>query len=46
MKLHPEEKWAWLWTRVAPHNLGFPFNISATTESSEEGELPKNRVFL
>jgi len=34
IKLHPEEKWAWLWARGAFQNWGFPFNISATTEDS------------
>jgi len=35
IKLHSEEKWAWPWARGAPQNLGFPFNISATTEDSD-----------
>ena len=35
IKLHPKEKWAWPWGRGAPQNLGFPFNISATTEGSD-----------
>jgi len=35
IKLHPEEKWAWPWARKASQNLGFPFNISATTEDSD-----------
>jgi len=35
IKLHPEEKWAWPWTRGALQNLGSPFNISATTEDSD-----------
>jgi len=34
-KLQPEEKWVWPWARGAPQNLGFPFNIFATTEDSE-----------
>jgi len=32
IKLHSEEKWAWLWARGASQNLAFPFNVSATTE--------------
>jgi len=32
---HAVEKWARPWSRGAPQNLGFPFNISATTESSD-----------
>jgi len=35
IKSHPEEKLAWLWARGAPQNWGFPFNISATTKSSD-----------
>jgi len=34
-KSHPEKKWAWPWAREAPKNLGFSFNISATTEGSD-----------
>jgi len=29
------KKWAWPWAGGAPQNLGFPFNISATTEDSD-----------
>jgi len=32
IKLHPEEKLAVALARGAPQNLGFSFNISATTE--------------
>jgi len=35
IKSHPEEKWAWPWTRRASHNWGFPFNISAKIEDSD-----------
>jgi len=35
IKSHPEEKWASRWARGATQNWGFPFNISATTESSD-----------
>ena len=28
------KNWAWPWARETPQNLGFPFNISATTEDS------------
>jgi len=35
IKLHAGKKWAWPWARGASQNLGFPFNISATTEGSD-----------
>jgi len=35
IKSHPEEKWAWPWTRRAPQIWGFPFNISATAKTSD-----------
>ena len=37
IKSHAEAKWKWVWpwARGAPQNLGFPFNISATTEASD-----------
>jgi len=35
IKSHAEATWAWPWAMGAPQNLGFPFNISATTEDSD-----------
>jgi len=32
-----EKKWAWPWTRGAPQNLGFLFNIFAMTEGWQAG---------
>jgi len=34
IKLHPVEKWVWPLARGAPKILGFPYNISATADSS------------
>jgi len=33
-KIPLKEKEAWPWSRGAPRNLGFPFNISATVVAS------------
>ena len=35
IKSHLEEKWEWPYTRGAPQNLGFPFNIFALAEASD-----------
>ena len=35
IKLHPKEKFGAAMGWGAPQNLGFPFNISATTEDSD-----------
>jgi len=33
IKSHQKKKWVWTWDRVAPQNVGLPFNISAMTEA-------------
>jgi len=35
------KKWAWLWAKGSPQNLGFPFNISATPKVSDFKFGPK-----